>query len=286
MPDSSEEMSSAPARPRGKGLRLVFALAPVAIVALVSLYSAISVSRSGANQPSEQNWQAASEALREQVHKSDLLTIAPSWLEPVGRLHLGDLMSIEMLARMDSARYETIWEIAFDNARAPETRGLKSDFDARFGPLRLRRYHQDAAELVYDFSSQWKHANVSGQIQGRPSLSLEEVGFAPHRCIKVVPRPGQTGLLRFESVPLGTEIVGYVGLADVFTRRDVRNPGRLEVLVNGDSKAVVMAGVDDGWMRFSAKTAPSSSAVVEFSLTAVGDTAKDRRICFAAEARR
>jgi hypothetical protein len=85
---------------------------------------------------------------------------------------------------------------------------------------------------------------------------------------------------------LGRELVGHVGLADVFTRRDVRDPGRLVVKVDGRVVADVTVGVDDGWVRFAAPTAARADATVEFAATAVGPRARDRRICFAAEARR
>ena len=90
--------------------------------------------------------------------------------------------------------------------------------------------------------------------------------------------------MSYDAVPLGREIVGYVGLADIFTRRDVREPGRLTIRVDGKEVARVGAGVDDGWVRFVAPTEPGL-AQVEIELTAVGPGARDRRICFAAEAR-
>jgi hypothetical protein len=80
---------------------------------------------------------------------------------------------------------------------------------------------------------------------------------------------------------LGTKLVGYAGLADVFTRRDIRAPGSLTVEIGGRQVAAVKPGVDDGWVRFEAPTTPGPADV---TFVASAD-APQRRICFAAEAR-
>jgi hypothetical protein len=85
----------------------------------------------------------------------------------------------------------------------------------------------------------------------------------------------------FPGLPLGRELVGYAGIADVFTRRDVRSPGRLDVEIAGKVVASVTAGVDDGWVRFAAPTTPGAADVV--FVARASDAG--RRICFAAEAR-
>ncbi len=87
------------------------------------------------------------------------------------------------------------------------------------------------------------------------------------------------------AVALGSQLVGYVGLADVFTRRDVRAPGELAVEIDGTRVVTKRVGVDDGWVRWTVSTTPGPHAVA-FVATAIGPKAKDRLICFAAEARR
>jgi hypothetical protein len=83
-------------------------------------------------------------------------------------------------------------------------------------------------------------------------------------------------------MPLGTELVGYVGIADVFTRRDNRAPAKLEVEIAGHVVASATAGVDDGWVRFAAPTTPGPAAVTFIARS----SAAARLICFAAEARK
>jgi len=142
----------------------------------------------------------------------------------------------------------------------------------------VRRFERAAAVVVCDVLERVATATTDG---ARPVLELAEVGFAPHRCLQISPQPGTPLRITFPQLPLGRELVGYVGIADVFTRRDVRSPGRLEVEIAGQIVASAEPGVDDGWVRFAAATRPGPADVVFIA------RARDpgRRICFAAEAR-
>jgi hypothetical protein len=119
---------------------------------------------------------------------------------------------------------------------------------------------------------------VEGAVQRSPVLELAEVGFRPHRCILLVPRPGPPVRLVFPALPAG-ELVGYFGIADVFTRREDRRPGRLAVEQAGRVLAEATAGVDDGWVRFAARVGAGDVAI------AVASEGRSRQICFAAEVR-
>jgi hypothetical protein len=148
----------------------------------------------------------------------------------------------------------------------------------------VRYYTRPAAVVTTDFVATFATARADGARDRGPSVELAEVDFAPRRCVQVVPRPGQSATITWPAAALGRELVGYVGLADVFTRRDVRDPGELAVAIDGREVARVRAGVDDGWVRFAAATTPGTASVT-FTATAVGPKARDRLICFAAEAR-
>jgi hypothetical protein len=100
--------------------------------------------------------------------------------------------------------------------------------------------------------------------------------------VQVVPAPGQPLRVTFPALALGTELVGYVGIADVFTRRENRAPAQLDVEIGGRTVASVTAGVDDGWVRFAAPTTPGATDVTFVARSSGGG----RLICFAAEARR
>jgi hypothetical protein len=278
--------------------RAIPGLLPAALLVLVAAWEIAAVARAGSDLPGAGDWEGAAAFVRERHRPGELLVAAPAWLDPVARMHLGDLIPIEMAGRMDADRFGVLWELSARGARAPETRGLEPALTERFGRLTVRRYEQEPVEVLTDFVEAFagRAAATSGEVgparcratrpDPRPQVSLEEVGFAPRRCVRVIPRADGTATIAFRGVALGGRLVGHVGLADVFERRDVRDPARLEVAVNGHQVATATAGVDDGWVRFEAATEPAAAADVEFSATAVGAGAHCRIVCFAAEARR
>jgi hypothetical protein len=180
---------------------------------------------------------------------------------------------------MDAARYARIWEVSIRGAHAPEVAGLEPSVEQDDDGVIVRRYDQTPVQVLADVRDQLAGAKVEN---GRASLELAEVGFAPHRCIQVTPAPGQLVRVTFPQLPLGTSLVGYVGLADVFTRRDIRAPGVLAVELAGTTVAIVTPGVDDGWVRFEVPTTPGA-ADLTFRISA---DAPQRLVCFAAEARK
>ncbi|HUH06108.1 MAG TPA: hypothetical protein VML75_29165 [Kofleriaceae bacterium] len=258
--------------------RVALGVAPAVLIALVAIWETVATVRAGSDIPGDAAWDRASAAVRAEHRPGDLIVFAPAWIDPVGRMHLGDLIPIEMAARMDAARYARIWELSIRGARSPDTRGLAPVSTTHVGDLTLRRFERQPAEVVTDF------------VAARPATSgarveLQEVGFEPRRCVVARPRAGESIEVRYPGVALGSRLVGYVGLADVFTRRDDRQPGQLTVVIDGAEVASVRAGVDDGWVRFEAPTTPAASAEVIFRASA-GPRANKRLICFAAEARR
>jgi hypothetical protein len=240
------------------------------------------VVRAGDDVPGDDGWRRAAAVIRERLQPGDLIVFAPRWVDPVGRMHLGDLIPVADAARMDAARFATIWELSIRGARAPETAGLTQADTREVGGGTVRRVTQAPAQVVTDFVASAARARSD---RGGVTAVLAEVGFEPHRCIQVVPPPGQSVRITFPAVELGTQLGGYVGLADVFKRRDVRDPGELAGEIDGAALARTRFGVDSGWVRFATPTTPGPHDVT-FVATAVGPKARDRLICFAAEARR
>jgi hypothetical protein len=249
---------------------------PALALIAVALWEAQAAHRDASSVPDDAAWDAAAQTVREQFHPGDLIVFAPDWVDPVGRLHLGDLVTIDMAARMDDARYGRVWVLSIRGAHAPEAAGEPAFI--LDGEVSVRRYDRAPAVIISDVRDQLAGAKLDG---GRATLELAEVGFAPHRCIQATPAPGKPIRVTFPHLALGSSLVGYVGLADVFTRRDVRAPGKLEVQIDGATVATAEPGVDDGWVRFAATTKPGAADV---TFVASAD-APQRLICFAAEAR-
>jgi hypothetical protein len=265
------------------GLRarpLPIAAAPALLLIAIAGWEVCAARRDATAVPAADGpaWRAAAAEVRAGYRPGDLIVFAPDWIDPVGRMQLGDLIPIEAAARMDAARYGRIWEVAIRGARSPDTAGLAPAAANDHGGVAVRRYERTPAAVVADVVDRLAAATSDGP---RPTLELTEVGFAPHRCLQVSPAPGTPARIRFPQLPLGRELVGYVGIADVFTRRDVRSPGRLDVEIAGRVVASATAGVDDGWVRFAAATSPGPADVVFIARA----TDPGRRICFAAEAR-
>lgn len=244
----------------------------------VAIWEIIATRRAASSVPDDDAWRRAAAIVRAGHQRGDLIVFAPDWVDPVGRLHLGDLIPIEMAGRMDAARYGRIWELSIRGARAKDTEGLAPVETREEGGVVVRRFERTPAVVLADVRVLLAAAKVRGPAARAPTVELAEVGFAPRRCIQVVPIPGKPVRLTF-ALPAGT-LVGYAGLADVFTRRDIRSPGHLDLEVEGTIVTSVSPGVDDGWVRFEA---PIAGGDVTFVARA---DAAQRLICFAAEVRR
>jgi hypothetical protein len=258
---------------------LPISAAPALLLIAISVWEVCAARRDAGSVPDDAAWRAAAAEVRAGFRSGDLIVFAPAWIDPVGRQVLGDLLPIEVAARMDAARYGRIWELAIRGQRAPETVGLEPAATRAHDGVVVRRYERTPAIVSGDVLDRVATATSDG---ARPMLELAEVGFAPHRCLQVSPVPGRPLRITFPAFPLGRELVGHVGIADVFTRRDVRSPGRLDVELAGRIIASAEAGVDDGWVRFSAATPPGPAELTFIARAADAN----RRICCAAEARR
>lgn len=254
-------------------------MVPALLLVVLSLWEVCATPRNAASVPGDHSWKKVSAFVREVHQPGDLIVFAPAWNDPVGRLHLGDLIPLDMAARMDADRYARIWEISIRGARAPETAGLRPVATQQIDRITVRMFVRTPITVLADLRQSLASARVEGG--GRPLLELAEVGFTPRQCMQITPVPGRPARITFPAVPLGTSLVGHVGLADVFTRRDIRAPGTLAVEIGGQQLVSVTAGVDDGWVRFAVPTTPGTQDVT-FIASA---SAPQRLICFAAEAR-
>ena len=249
---------------------------PAAAIVAVSLWEVWAARHDATSVPGDDDWRRAAQVVREQAQPGDLIVFAPEWVDPVGRMMLGDKLAIADAARMDAAKYARIWELSIRGARAPETAGL-TPAAVTEGDVTVRRYDQKPVHVLANARDLLAGAKGIGAVAHR---ELAEVGFRPHDCIEVTPS-AKVPVRIAMTMPLGTRLVGYVGLADVFTRRDIRAPGRLQVEIGGQVVASAEPGVEDGWVRFEAATQPGQA---EVTFVASAD-APQRMICFAAEAR-
>lgn len=276
----------APSTLAAPGRRADRVLAALALMtAAIAGWAAWRSARAGADVPDDATWRRAAELVRAQRQPGDLVTFAPAWIEPVGRMHLGDLISIEDAGRADAARYRRVWVLSIRDARAPEVAGERAALAVDVGRLHLARYDRAPVTVLASFADELRRAEITGAMARAPERVLAEVGFSPRWCVQVVPAPGGAVRLELPSFALGSELVAWAGLADVFTRRDVREPGHLELLLDGVRVAERSLGVEDGWVRLAAPTRPGRARLTVIA-SAPSPRARERLICFAVESRR
>ncbi|CAN5805603.1 hypothetical protein BH11MYX2_BH11MYX2_28740 [soil metagenome] len=261
--------------------RAVLAL-PAAVLVLIAVWETSATLRAPGGVPDDAAFAKAGTYVREHMQPGDLIVFAPAWIDPVGRMAVGDALTVEAAGRMDSAKYARIWELSIRDAHAPEVARLRPEEAQDIGGVTVARYDQQPVTVLADLRDHLDTAKVTG---GAARVELQEVGFAPHRCILATASSDQHPVaITFPGVTLGSEIVGYVGIADVFTRRDHREPAGLSLTFGELAHPAVhaVAGVDDGWVRFTASTPRGTVASLTFQLASASP---GRLICFAAEVR-
>jgi hypothetical protein len=177
------------------------AVIPAVLLIAVATWETCATPRDAASTPRDESWELAEKVVRAGYQPGDLIVFAPDWIDPVGRLHFGDLISGDMAARMDAAKYGRIWELSIRDARAPETAGLKPTATQTIGGITIRGFIREPVKVVADVRDALPTVKVDGAPGARPQLELAEVGFAPHRCIQIVPAANSSVRMTFPQPP-------------------------------------------------------------------------------------
>jgi hypothetical protein len=269
------------------------------LVAALVVAVAIAESVLGLWQPraiaTEADWDAAADHVRRALHADDLIVFAPSWIDPIGRQHLGDKMPIEMVARADDDRYARIWELSVHGARSEDTAGLTAAETQRFGRVTVRRYDRRAVQILRDLTDDFAHADVSQRARADAPIvpcahTGKDFGFAQAwRCenAQVEPRVLEVdyqprwgilvpvlgdGAILFDygEVPAG-HLVGYVGLHDYYARKNGSGKTLFELKAddNQSVKVPLQPPLREGndWHRFEIDLMPGASHHLRISVT-------------------
>ena len=251
-------------------LRARPALVLTVLLVLLAGWEVVTLARVKAAAPDDADWQAAAAFVGSDFRPGqDLVVFAPAWVDPVGRQWLGQFLTLADLGRMDAARYARVHEVSIRDAEAPEIAGLGAPVASReLGAVRVRRFEQKPASISWAVPA-------AGEIQ--------EVAHRPRRCLR--------GLRRhdFPAVTLGTELQVYLGLADVWARKENRAFARVRVLVDGQEVGSASVGNDDGWQALAPIATTPGTHDVSFDVSVDperGDPKKARLdVCLAAEGR-
>jgi hypothetical protein len=256
--------------------------------------------------PTEADWKAVEVEVRAAFRPGDLIVAAPSWADPIMRLHLGDLIPIATAGRMDAARFSRVWEISQRGARASEARAGRVAMEKEHGALTVRRIERPGAAVTYDFLARWSEARVSRVEPGRAAIpcpwqsdrfQCPQIGFnfvkrqtvevdtTLRQALLTQPVANAKVVVEFPAVRLGRELAVATGLSNVWMRKAARGTVDLTVAIDGRPALRVTTSNDSGWLisRVNTASRAGQTAVVRFEVTSPAPYA--RHFAFAAEAR-
>jgi hypothetical protein len=179
--------------------------------------------------PSEADWRAAEQAVKELKKSDDLIIIAPEWAVQ-GRMYFKDLMTFKDFGRFDTTTYRRIFEVSIGNAKHPETVGMTPEETMQFGNLTVSRYRlPEPAEIRYSFTDSWKEAQYDNTERRSPKIIIDH-WFHPRRVLQFSVR--HTSSITFEEVPLGGLLRGYAVIGYREGRFDKGDPIRLRIYLD------------------------------------------------------
>ncbi|HNS95398.1 MAG TPA: hypothetical protein PKL73_00510 [Polyangiaceae bacterium] len=266
-----------------------------------------------------EDWTAVRSQLEAQVQPSDLVVVSPSWLEPLGRLQLGDgLMTVQRVARADESRFPVAIEVSLGSARHPALASWHLEQEQSWGALQMRRLrnpdphpviddlvshataHQMDVSLVRGEAVQpceWRHGQpVTGPLGFGPAQPSDryhcrntwvgetinaDLEYKPRRCIHAPPPGGQEVLrLRWKSVRFGTHLLGHHALY-VEAERDRKGPA-VRIVFSSDDETLGEAIHEDGqgWSSFAFDTTSRAGKTAELQAEISSTRADRRTYCF------
>jgi hypothetical protein len=281
----------------------VAALALVSLLALVETATAIVAPYRA---PTDGDWRAAAREVRAGFRPGDLIVAAPAWADSILRVHLGDLIPVEVAGRLDDDRFARVWEVSQRGARAPA--GAQGDVVAerRFGALTVRRVERPAPAVSYDFTARWADAHVTRRGPGATRVDCPLAGdrfqcpnigfnFVRRQLVEVdtrlrgallaQPVAQAAVVIEYPAARLGRSLIVATGLHNVWMRKEAAGKVDLRVVIDGVVDTTFATGNDDGWAlhRFDTSARAGQTAVVRFEITSPAPY--QRHFALAAEAR-
>jgi hypothetical protein len=284
----------------------LLAVAAVVVLALVETAVALVAPLRA---PTDADWRAAAGEVRAGFRPGDLIVAAPAWADPILRVHLGDLIPVEMAGRLDDERFGRVWEVGQRGAHADAAARGEVALERRFGALTVRRIDRPPAVVDYDFVARWADARVSRRGPGQGVVDCRNIGdriqcpdmaynFVRRQLVEVdnqvrvallsQPVAGAAVVVEFPAVRLGRALELGTGLHNNWMRKEANGPVDLRVVVGegpGATDVRLTTRNDDGWKRTRIDTSSRAGQVapVRFEITSPAPHA--RYFALAAEAR-
>lgn len=244
--------------------------------------------------PPEDDWATAAALVRSRFESSDAITVAPSWADPLLRLHLGDRISAKLAGRADLASFERLWVLSIRGQRAPEAPAREPDFRQVFGRVAVSRYDLGPSPVVLDLVDALPSASVDYTRRGEripcelrdrvggPSRGglgfgpvpprqrfvcdanrqghwvgttiIEDLSLAPRRCVLQRPQGPEPISVTYRDIHLGTRLVLHAGLDYHDERNETGVPVTLRVLIDGREVDRIVHRDGDGFARYEIDT--------------------------------
>jgi len=250
--------------------------------------------------PSEGDWIRAADVVRDKFESTDAITVAPSWADPLLRLHLGDRITAKVAGRVDLAPFERLWVLSIRGARSPEAPARAPDFTERVGQVTVERFDFGPTPVVLDLVDALPSASVDitrkgvreecpwRERVGGPSRGglgfgpvaprqrfvcdeqkswlwvgttiIEDLEMLPRRCVWQHPEGNEPVAVTFQDVHLGQKLVLYAGLDYHHERDGTGAPVTLRALVDGQEIGRMVHRDGEGMKRVDFSTHPRGRA--------------------------
>lgn len=211
---------------------------------------------------------------------ADAIQLATPWLGPRARMEIPALALPDAAAPADLAGIRTLsvvglhddlWSSSLD--RALEGRHRPNLLErTQIGPFTLTRYEFEGSPrtLASWIETHPKLSTPSGTCtyrrgwkckEGKVQIEYAEVDYTPRRCFSL--ELADATPLRFSApqMPLGTALVGHVGVSDFNGRLRSDAPIRVDVAIDGQDVARFATTDAQGWHPFIVQTQPGKASV-------------------------
>jgi hypothetical protein len=276
--------------------------------------------------PSPANYRAAADYIRGELSPDDLITAAPSFIDPILRLHLGDRIPLAMAGRSDDAAYQRIWALTIRGAVPSDAPARKPALERSFGPVSVLRYDLGPSPLLFDFVSGWKSGRATrlrngdavecrlrqggvprGGGLGKGVLMpirerydcdpergylfvgpvvMEDLDNQPRHCLWQHPQGSEPVSMTFSDVPLGEELIFYAGLYYEHERMRQGGPVKAVISIDGQPRAQLVHRDGDGWVRLQIDTGALGLERGTVDVAVSAIDPQSRSFCWSASTRR
>lgn len=265
------------------------------------------------------DWQRARDIVRAAAKREDLITFAPRWTDPVGRLHFGDeLATLERVARPDVERFPRAFEVSVRGGRDPELKTWKVASEERAGGVTIRTLENPGFVPVID-DLMW-HVNAEGmQVSRRDARGetpcgwssgaamagglgagpatprdrfncqhapvgisvIADLDYYARRCL-MAPPPGGTAALviTFRNVKFGDVLHGHHGLYVEAERNKDGAAISIQFRSGDKSLGKVVHRDGEGWKPFDLPTNDLKGQSADLTAEVTAGSGNRRMYCF------